>query len=197
MLIHAKYRSGFSLIELVITLTIAALLLFLAESSFSGWIGNAKARSVAESLQNGLRLAQAEAVRRNRQVAFVLTNSSPAVNVAANANGNNWYAQVLPIYSTEVVSVPYVQGGSFASIASGVTVVGSALICFNSLGRVVVNSSASVTAAFGASCAATNAVYSITAPGANRTYQVQVNMGGQVRMCDASRALSPTAPDGC
>lgn len=190
-------QQGFTIIEIAITLVILSLLTYLATPSFIGWMGNAKARSMGESVQNGLRQAQAEAVRRNRQVAFVLTNAAPAANTAAAANGKNWYIQVLPIVAAEVVANPLVSQGAFSNVASGLTVTGPALVCFNSLGRVVTNSTASVTGAFGAGCTVTTANYDITAPGANRTYEVQLSMGGQIRMCDKTRTLSATAPDGC
>jgi type IV fimbrial biogenesis protein FimT len=33
--------------------------------------------------------------------------------------------------------------------------------------------------------------------GADRPLQVQIKLGGQVRMCDPARTLSATQPDGC
>jgi len=197
-MLKAVSNRGFSLIELLVTISLSVLLLYLAQAGFSGWVGNNKARSVAEAIQNGVRAAQAEAVKRNRQVAFVLTNAAPAANAAASAGGKNWYIQVLPIVATEVVDTPYVQGGSFGNIGVGAVVTGPAAICFNSIARMVVNTAATTTAAFGVGCTTAAAtVYTVTTPTANRTYQVQVSMGGQVRLCDASRVLSAANPDGC
>ncbi|MEB0139490.1 MULTISPECIES: GspH/FimT family pseudopilin [unclassified Undibacterium] len=199
MLRAAKLR-GFTIIEVLITVSLMSILMFLGQSVFTTWTANAKARSLAEAIQNGVRAAQAEAVRRNRQVAFVLTNAAPAANVAAVANGRNWYIQVLPIVAGETVNTPYVQGSSTGSLTAGMSVTGPALICFNSQGRITTNSAAAVTTAFGMTCAATTANYAVTSTSANvtdRTFNVQVAMGGKVRMCDASRTLSTTNPDGC
>jgi type IV fimbrial biogenesis protein FimT len=45
------------------------ILLALAMPGFSNWLRNARVRTTAESVQNGLQLARAEAVRRNTPVA--------------------------------------------------------------------------------------------------------------------------------
>jgi len=188
---------GFTMIELMMTMTLFGILLLMGIPMLSGTIANSKARSVAESIQNGLRTAQTEALRRSRQTVFVLTTSAPAANAGAVANGTNWYIQVLPIVSTETVDTPVVDSGSFGNLASGVTITGPAIICFNSMGRLVANST--TTAAFGAACTVPTGpvTYDVTKSGANRTYELQVNLGGQVRMCDKSKTLSTTNPDGC
>jgi hypothetical protein len=59
------------------------LLLGLAAPSFSQWTRNAQVRTVTDALQSGARLAQAEAVRRNRQVVFFLTNDAACAATTA------------------------------------------------------------------------------------------------------------------
>jgi type II secretion system protein H len=86
-------RRGFTLIELAIVLVIFGILMQLAIPSFRSWLANGRVRTVAESLQNDLRQAQAEAVRRNRQVALVLTDSSPTIanpESTASTSARNW-----------------------------------------------------------------------------------------------------------
>ena len=68
---------GFTLIELLTTLSVLAVLIQLSLPSFTIWISNTRVRTVADTLQNGVRLAQAEAVRRNRQVVLSFTNGTP------------------------------------------------------------------------------------------------------------------------
>jgi len=82
MLIAVQHERGFSLIELMVTISVMALLLAAAVPSFGPWVANSRVRSTAESLQNGIRLAQTEAVRRNRQVAFTFTNETPSLTAA-------------------------------------------------------------------------------------------------------------------
>ena len=60
---------GFTLIELMVALAIAALLLLLGMPSFTTFLRNSEIRSTAESLVNGLRAASAEAARQNKRVA--------------------------------------------------------------------------------------------------------------------------------
>ena len=64
--------SGFTLVELMIGLAIAALLLVLALPSYQVWVADAQIRNAAESIADGLRYAQAQAVMRNATFEFTL-----------------------------------------------------------------------------------------------------------------------------
>ena len=75
MLIAHKTSScerGFTLIELMITLGVFAVLTILALPSFNQWIANTKIRSTTESILAGFQLARTEAVRLNRGVRMTL-----------------------------------------------------------------------------------------------------------------------------
>ena len=72
MLMKTARRLGFTLIELMIGLAIAALLVVLALPGYSAWIADAQMRNGAESIASGLRYAQAEAIKQNATVEFVL-----------------------------------------------------------------------------------------------------------------------------
>ena len=61
---------GFSLIELIVVLAVLAILLAAGASNFSVWMTNSRIRTTAESIQNGLQMARAEAVRRNTPIRF-------------------------------------------------------------------------------------------------------------------------------
>ena len=189
---------GFTLIELLVTISLIAILTLLGMPSMSAALNNAKVRSVAESLQNGLRIAQTEAIRRSHQTAFVLTDAAPEPNATPTPNGRNWYAQVLPVYTGELVDDKYVQGGSFGNVASGVTIVGPAVICFNSIGRVVTNPATGLAV----NCTAPSGTLAMTTydvrknPGADRILRLEVSAAGKIRMCDTARRVS-IAPDGC
>jgi type IV fimbrial biogenesis protein FimT len=67
--------SGFTMIELMVALAIAALLLLLGMPSFTTFVRNSEVRSTAESIINGLRAATTEAANRNRPVTFSLKGS--------------------------------------------------------------------------------------------------------------------------
>ena len=187
---------GFSLIELLITIAVAAVLMTVTTVSFASWIANTKVRSVAEVLQNGLRLAQTEALKRSRQTAFVLTSAAPGPNAPASASGTNWYIQVLPIVGSEAVQDAYVQGGNLLAQSAGVTVsAAAAQICFNSAGRVVTSTATGI----GANCTvpAAGQLYTVSKSGADRILKIQMSNAGKIRMCDASKTLSAANPDGC
>jgi type IV fimbrial biogenesis protein FimT len=71
-LLSARARArGFTIVELMVAVTIAAILLSIAAPAMRSFIENARIRATSESLQSGLDLARNEAVRQNRAVEFV------------------------------------------------------------------------------------------------------------------------------
>jgi type IV fimbrial biogenesis protein FimT len=65
---------GFTLIEMMIAITITSILLVVGVPAMRGVVENTRIRAVSESLKYGLDLARNDAVRLNTQVEFV---SSP------------------------------------------------------------------------------------------------------------------------
>lgn len=185
---------GFTLIELMITLAVFGLLAALSVPNLRVWMANTRVRSVAESLQNGLRQAQTESVARNRQVAFVLTAALPALSAAPAATGTSWYVQALPLNESDETTGSYVQGDSTAR-QQLVSISGVAALCFNSVGRLVAHTKA----VGSANCELPDGAvtYAVTDTRADRPLSVQVYPGGRVRMCDPSKTLSTDNPDGC
>ncbi|WP_051952618.1 GspH/FimT family pseudopilin [Xenophilus azovorans] len=197
----ARARAGgFTLVELMVTITLLAILLGLAMPPMLGWVRDSKVRAVSETLQSGLREAQSEALRRSRQVVFSLTDDKPTAtdtDVTAKEDGNHWAIHTLPSMTADENSA-FVGSGVLTDVGAGVTITGPAALCFNSLGRVVANSTSTLTGVTGgATCAATdNAAYEIGIEG-GLTLRVLVALGGQVRLCDPRKTLSNTHPDGC
>jgi type IV fimbrial biogenesis protein FimT len=181
MLSKCPRNKGFSLIELMITLAIVAIILSLAAPSFGTWIKNTQVRTVAETLKNGIQFAQVEAARRSRQVTFSLTNSAPGLSVTAVATGTNWSVQTLPLMTGEVAE--FIQGSYVDGAKSGIVIAGVATITFNSLGRL--------------SGVPATATYNISKVGSDRPLRVTVTTNGRVRMCDPSLTMSTTTPTGC
>lgn len=192
-----RRRRGFTLVEMIVVVAIMALLAALAMPSMLGWVRNNKIRTVSDSLQNGLRMAQAEATRRSRQVVFSLTDDTPnSTSYTAKASGGNWaISTVVPTDSD--VTAAFVEAGILRDVGSNVVISGPKSICFSSIGRLVQNTAPGPT---DANCAAAAAQYDIKmsddATG-DRALRVTVALGGQVRMCDPLRTLSATQPDGC
>ncbi|MDB6099372.1 MAG: fimbrial biosis protein [Gammaproteobacteria bacterium] len=196
--------AGFTLLELVVTMSIFAILVALGVPSMRLWIVNTRVRSVADSMQNGLRMAQAESLRRSRQTVFYLTNSTtPQVTLTANVNGTYWAVNTIPLIGSVAEATDFIGSGEVSAINSGVTV-GNATdtaVCFNSVGRLTANAATGIA---GAVCNLPNppvgsppvSMFSITAPGADHPLNVRVALGGQVHLCDPNKSLS-TEPDGC
>ncbi|MBE0546588.1 MAG: GspH/FimT family pseudopilin [Rubrivivax sp.] len=198
-------RRGFTLVELMIAIALLALLMALAAPSFSTWIRNAQVRTMSQNLATGMRVAQSEAVRRNRQVVFFLTNAQPGLAATAAANGVNWVIRWIPMPGDTVTAAapanePFVQGGAISDVGGGVGITGPAAVCFNAQGRRVA-ATAAATGVTGAVCTVDAdeplASYVLERTGASRALRVTVSLGGQVRMCDPARTLSADAPDGC
>lgn len=200
---------GFSLIELVVVLAIVAILLVIGAPQFIVWQANSQVRLVADALQNDLRQAQAEAVRRNRQVAFALTNDTPdSLNPVFTPllTARNWTLVSLPLLgSTEGANegsgstgfvLSHAQNSNTATSATGSV----SIVCFNSVGRLVATTT-NIANAGGAGCGALPAppaqiTFDINNARADRRLRVQVQTGGQIRMCDRDRSIA-TQADGC
>lgn len=187
---------GFTLIELMVTITLLGILISLSLPSFTTWIRNSQVRTVSEALQTGLRTAQGEAVRRNRQVVMSFTNdANPTLNPTTVANGKNWSIQTVasPFINNNVTE--FVRAGVLTDVASGVSITGAPkAICFNADGRLMAPTGSAATA----DCVGTPAAFQVLHPASDRKLNVTVAVGGQVRMCDPQRpALSTASPDGC
>lgn len=72
---------GFTLVELLVGLAIFAFLLMIATPTMIQFMGNSRIRNTADSLAAGLRQAQVEALKRNRDVQFIV---NPAVGWRIN-----------------------------------------------------------------------------------------------------------------
>ncbi len=199
--------AGFTMIEMMVTILIFSILITLGVPTMRSWVSNVKVRSVADALQNGVRLAQTESLRRSRQVVFSLTTTLPTANgafapVTAALNGSFWSVNVIPAMTSDAAtdtSAEFVQGGALGAATGSVVVTGPAEICFNSAGRLVANPATGVG---GSTCTlpVNNPpmwTYNVSVNGADHPLQVQVTLGGKVRLCDPSQALSSTNTYGC
>ena len=78
---------GFTMVELMVTLAVFAILSAMAVPMMRNVIENSHIKAAAQSLQNGLAMARAEAVRLNTQVEFVLTGGGWSINRVDGVGG--------------------------------------------------------------------------------------------------------------
>jgi type IV fimbrial biogenesis protein FimT len=191
---------GFTLIELMISVSILGILLLLGLPTYRQWIINTRIRSATESIQNGLRVARNEAVQRATAVRFQLTSASSgadwtvcALQLAATTCPATATSSTLQSFagadgtqgvqvgaSTNTGKLPV--SASPAAISGGVP----GGITFNSLGR---------PSAFGTSSVLR---IDVTDPApASRRLVTTISAGGLVDMCDPQISFSANSPQGC
>jgi type IV fimbrial biogenesis protein FimT len=221
LLAHAEGRivlrnpvRGFTLIEMAVVIAIAGILLAQGIPAFHAWTANMRIRTVAESLQNDLRRAQTEAVRRSRQVALVLTDDTPTIanpDSTASTTARNWVLYALPLLggdeeANEITSATNEGGttgfilGFNQNVGTDTTVISdSATLCFNSVGRLTA-STTTIANADDATCtlpsSAEPRLFRTQNGAGDRPLWVTVGLGGQIRLCDPNRTI-PDQPGGC
>jgi type IV fimbrial biogenesis protein FimT len=88
--------AGFTMVELLIAMSILAIVVGLGVPAMGTYLHNAKLASVTASFYAGVQAARTEAIRRNIQSQFVLTNLPLSTAGLANAaglatpNGRSW-----------------------------------------------------------------------------------------------------------
>lgn len=69
-------QKGFSLIELMVSLSIMSFILVLASPSFVAWIANLKSKNVTESVQYAILQTKTEAMKTNSRVRVEIQNDT-------------------------------------------------------------------------------------------------------------------------
>lgn len=173
--------SGFSLIELMIGILVLSVIAAVGIPNFSNWVQDTKTRTAAESLQTGVRLAQAEAVNSGRQVVFFITDTEPTIDAVATTVGSNWGIRSIKLAQNEPEK--FIQGAVLDGQTGDVVVTASsAELRFNSIGRLT-NTASRVT-------------FDVRNSKGSRRLNVVVSNSGSVRMCDPDKSIA-TAADGC
>ncbi|RDE51114.1 MAG: prepilin-type N-terminal cleavage/methylation domain-containing protein [Candidatus Accumulibacter meliphilus] len=189
---------GFSLIELIVAMAILGILMSLGIPAFSDWMRNARVRTMAESVLNGLQLARAEAVRRNTTVGFYLVDTTTSACALSTA-GPSWIVSVdspvgqCDVAASDTVAPRIIQSraGNESGGAATTVAAGQSSVVFNGLGRPTPlpggNIAINFTDAAGAAC--------VAASGPVRCLRAEISVGGQIRMCDP--ALPAGDAQGC
>ena len=203
MLKAISRSAGFTIIELMIGLTVLGIVLMIGLPSLATWVQNTQIRTAAESMQSGLQLARAEALRRNTTVRFQLVSTLTSA-CALSVTGTSWVvSRADPTGACEQApteaTTPWIvqkKDGAEGAPNAVITATGGSSVIFNGIGRVVTSgvpapiSRVDVTNTRGGACKTAGADEPM------RCLRVTVSTGGSVRMCDPA-VTDVTDPRSC
>lgn len=191
---------GFTLIEMLFTVSLTSIVLAIAVPSFARMNAEIRTRSTAEQLAGALRLAQLSAVTRNRPAAFLLTDAAPGEDATATVNGRNWLVKFLPSAAPRSEHGPsdLIQVATIAR-QNRVTLTGPAQVCFDAQGMQAATPGA--TGGSSNACAMPGDAhggptsYLVSRTDTTRRFNVRVYRTGRVAVCEAAeeRVQPPTS----
>lgn len=197
MLTDSRMNRGFSLVEVMVVITLMVILVMLAMPSLGIYTENSKIRSVAEAFASSAQKARTEAIRTNQAVQLILTTDSPVIANVGTSNlsstAGNWIVRSVSDDATPTtytfIEGKYAREGSGRSDAStSVSISGvsnsaaTSAITFNSAGSTSLGAKWLVD--FTSSSAACTSV---------RCLRVIITSSGQVKMCEpAATAANDT-----
>jgi type IV fimbrial biogenesis protein FimT len=154
-------QAGFTLVEVMISIAILAIVLALAMPVFGDWLLNAQIRTASESLESGLQQARNEAVRRNAAVEFHLTDTASGWEIRL-PGGATLAARPSSEGTPKVV---------LTTVPSAATIV-----TFDGMGR--------RSGSNGLTTICVDLDSSVMSASKTRDLELDIGMGGTVRMCD-------------
>lgn len=194
--------AGFSLVEMMVAITVLVVLIAAAGPSTVSWLRAASAQNIAEAAQSGIRRARVEAMKRHRPVTFWLvtdagTAAVPGSSCALAASSASWVVS-LDDPSGRCASAPSADVAPRLIEAAGVPLAhGMGVAATDSDG----NPAPSVTFdAFGhrARIGTQIARIDVNHPDPSvRPLRVEVSANGAVRLCDRAVARSGDDPRAC
>ena len=169
-------QTGASLVELIIVVTIVAVLLGLGVPAFQEWMVNTRIRTASDSMLNGLQVARAEAIKRNRYVDFRLDADAAGGWRVVSAPNNAMCPVVDDPVADDVLQRRSAQEGA-QGLAATTDNPNALRVTFTPMGMVTV------------ACGAPFAILEVTSDviAAPRLLRVVVGPTGGMRMCEPSR----------
>lgn len=190
---------GFTLIEVMVAVTVLSMLMVLAVPALGDWVRNARVRSAAEALRSDLQMARAEAIRLNTGTRLQWVTSL-ASDCALSASGSRWLTNVglaqSPAGACDVspssTASPFIISKSVSSSSSDVAVAATtSVIGFDPLGRQAATTNPTTTpSAITYADVSTGNGQCVRDGGAVRCLRVVVSLSGDSRICDRTRTAA-------
>ncbi len=196
--------TGFSIIELMIAITVVAIFIALGLPAFSEFLQNAKIRTAAESMRAGIQFAKSEALRRNTSVRFQLMTTLDS-DCVANYEARNWVVSLddakgkCHATPSETDDPRILQKKSAAEGTEGVAIMTNGpdvanMLIFSGMGRLTnANwqrfSSVDISNPAGGTCRHD------PSGGKMRCLRIEVTPNGDLRMCDPAVAAPVNSSD--
>jgi len=200
---NRQRQHGLTLIELLVGMTIMALLMVMAAPSLGDVLTNMRLRNTAEALGASLQFAKGEAVARNARVRFQLTSALDDT-CTLNAAGPHWVVNIDPGASANAVEgecgaalsdtvAPRLLSRHDARENGAATVIeaSAATLVFNGLGRVTPVPAGEI----GFDVRSANEVECVANGGSRSCMRVLVSAMGQIRVCNP--AVAAPHPGSC
>ena len=175
-------QRGFSLVEMMIVVVLLAIVSAIAVPSFTQMIQNTRIRTAAESIQNGLQVARAEAVKRNAKVKFQLNDADSGWVVCEVAN----VADDCP--DEEQIQSRSTAEGSTADVTATVVPAGNTSVVFTGMGLIDQGSNPFTQVDVDMS-------ETVMSPADSRELRILLGAGGSIRMCNPN--LDEDDPRAC
>ena len=158
-------QSGVTLVELLASVAILAILAAIGAPSYATFIANSQIRSTTETIRNGLQVARAEAIKRNASVTFTLNTSDTSWVVGCAVTTANCPATIQSKAAKE--------GGS-GTVTVAIT--GTNPVTFGNLGGatsydVTVDNTSITTAK-------------------SKELRIRIGAGGNIRVCDPNISVT-------
>jgi type IV fimbrial biogenesis protein FimT len=186
MMRRPRRPHGFTLIELMVTLAIAAILMFLAIPSFVSYQRNTQLTSAANSLLAAINAARGEAMKRGMNAMVVPTDNgsdwAEGWVVFVDKDNSRTYTDTGDVKDSIVLTQAAVPAGisiSGTGIASG----GTPYILFDASGY-----SKTKTGGFGALSISFGREGVAAADGYRQTREIKIASTGRVRICTPESA---------
>lgn len=185
-----------SLIELMIGITIMALLLMLGMPNMIQWLNNSQIRTAGETMLAGLTLARVDAVRRNQVVRFQMVSDLTS-GCVISTTGVNWVVSMDdptgacdaapsdPLPTDPPPRIIQTRSGSESTTKVALVATPAGTVHFNGLGRLTSPGGAAnmtridLSNPVGGACELPDG-----SGGPMRCLRINISVGGDAKMCD-------------